>query len=261
MAGKVVSRHSRSSSRALGRTLALTALTVMVSACDDPPATVGPVASTTPEPVLTAAPKPEGPPELSVDDLGPKVGWSRVLLEKKEGPANLAKELGEVKEHLSGKDVKLTVDRKAKLDWVMAMFAELERQGVSSIQVATDSRADYPKELKFVPQGKRKDAKDCSLVVSVLEDRSTAVWKLSGGTATKRRKGFAGPDLTTTGETIEQRKATCPDGSDLFLTASEGVEWGLVYDLGASTTQLEKAKFDDYVLLLTRPVAGRKVEL
>ncbi|MBX3182895.1 MAG: hypothetical protein KIT72_18120 [Polyangiaceae bacterium] len=268
MAGRVVSPRSRLThhrcTRAAWRPLLVCVVgctALLVSACDDPPAAVGPTPSAAPEPVLTAIPKPEGPPELSIDDLGPKVGWTRVLLEKKEGPAELAKELGEVKEHLSGKDALLKVDRKAKLDWVMAMFAELEKQGVSTIRVATDSRTEFPKELKFIPQGKRKDAKECSLVATVLEDRGTAVWKLSGGAAIKRRKGFAGPDLTTTGETIEQRKATCPDAPDLFLTASEGIEWGLVYDLGASTSVLKKASFDGFVLLLERPVAGRKVDL
>jgi len=39
------------------------------------------------------------------------------------------------------------------------------------------------------------------------------------------------------------------------------IEWGLTYDLAASSKKLEKAKFDTFVLLEKQPVAGRKVEL
>ena len=46
-----------------------------------------------------------------------------------------------------------------------------------------------------------------------------------------------------------------------FVSAGETVEWGLAYDLAASTRSLSDVKFDNLVLLEKTPTAGRKVEL
>ena len=95
----------------------------------------------------------------------------------------------------------------------------------------------------------------------ILGDRSAAIWKVSGGTAIKRAKGLAGPDLSTTGETIERFAKGCKASNMFFVSADETVEWGRAYDLAASTRGLEGVKFDTMVLLEKTPTAGRKVDL
>ena len=64
-----------------------------------------------------------------------------------------------------------------------------------------------------------------------------------------------------TGETLERYGKGCKASDVLYVSAAEGVEWGLAYDLAASASKLSEAKFDEFVLLPTIPVAGRKVEL
>lgn len=232
--------------------------------CDDPPPNKNPFAApsdTVKPPPIDSVPQPKGPTEFSVTAEGPKVGFSPILIEKNDGKERLAKALEEEKEFIDGKDVPLAVDRKAKLDWVMAMFESLGKLGASHIVVKTETRPTFHPTLSFTPQAKLTNAPTCSVVATVLKDRGTAVWKLSGGTASKRSKGFAGPDLSMTGETIERRAGACKDSTNIFLSADEGIEWGLVYDIGASTKELEKVKLDTFILLQTRPVAGHKVEL
>ncbi len=232
--------------------------------CDPPPKKnpfAEPSGGAIKPPPIESAQLPKAPPDFTITSEGPKVGFDYILVDKPDGKQRMTKALEEVKEYISDKDVPVKVDRKAKLDWVMALFAELEKQGASSITVSTETRPKYHASIKFTPQGKVKNAPACSLVATILEDRGTAVWKLSGGTASKRSKGFAGPDLSMTGDTLERRGAACKDSTNLFLSASEGVDWGLVYDLGASTKELEKVKLDTFILLLERPVAGHKVDL
>jgi hypothetical protein len=95
----------------------------------------------------------------------------------------------------------------------------------------------------------------------VLEDRGTAVWKLSGGVATKHGKGMAGPDLSMTGDNIERFAKGCKQSNLLFVSAGPSVEWGLAYDLAASAKTLQKATFDGFVLPGETPVPGHKVTL
>jgi hypothetical protein len=97
------------------------------------------------------------------------------------------------------------------------------------------------------------------MVMIVLADRGTAVWRLKGGTAAKRSKGFAGPDLTMTGDTIIRLAKGCKESSTFFLSGAQGVEWGLVFDLGASALKLKDANLDTPVLLSKPPTPGRSV--
>ena len=87
------------------------------------------------------------------------------------------------------------------------------------------------------------------------------MWRLKGGTAAKRSKGFAGPDLTMTGDTIVRLSKRCKESSTFFLSGAEGVEWGLVFDLGASALKLKDANLETPVLLHAPPTPGRAVDL
>jgi hypothetical protein len=53
----------------------------------------------------------------------------------------------------------------------------------------------------------------------------------------------------------------CKDSKLFFVSAAEGVEWGLAYDLAASSQRLEKYRFEKMVLLEEVPTPGQKVEL
>jgi hypothetical protein len=213
-------------------------------------------------PAITAVPKPKGPPELSVDNMSPKVGFSRVLLQKPTDRSKLKNELVQVKNEFDGKEATIVVDRKADSKWVIAMLEEVASIGAKPITIKTSSRKDFPQELVIEPQFRAGKVADCSVVTMLMEDFRTATWKLSGGTAGRRGKGLGGPDLSMTAETIERYGKACKDSSTVFVSGSEGIEWGLVFDLAASTKVLqEKVKFDRIVLLSEPPIAGRVVKL
>lgn len=213
-------------------------------------------------PPVTEVPKPKGPPELSVDNLSPKVGFSRVLLQKPTDREKLKAELSQVKDEFSGKEAIVAVDRKANLNWVIAMLEELGNIGATPIIIKTSSRTDFPQQLTIEPQFRAGKVPDCSVVTMLMADFRTATWKLSGGTAGRRGKGLGGPDLSMTAETIERYAKGCKQSNTVFVTGSEGTDWGLVFDLAASTkVLLEKASFARIVLLSETPTAGRPVKL
>jgi hypothetical protein len=212
-----------------------------------------------PAPPASAIPKKESAPDLEIDTVSTKVGFERALLQNPEGRAKLTQLLGDAKKWIEGQEVRLIVDRKAKVSWVATYLDELGKVGPSKITIRTETRKDYSQDQRFTPEAKAK-APPCSLVAMVTSDFGTAVWRLSGGVASKRGRGMAGPDLSMTGETIERLAKGCPDSSTFFVSVAEGVEWGLAFDLAASSRVLEKAKFEDTVLLSEIPTPGHKVE-
>jgi hypothetical protein len=213
-----------------------------------------------PAPPASAIPKPEKAPDLEIDTISPKVGSERALLIHPEGKAQLTNLLGGAKRWIEGKDVVLIVDRKTKVPWVVTYLDELGKVGPSKITVRTETRKEFNRDQVFVPEAKVQSP-PCSVVGMVTSDYGTAVWKLSGGVAGKRTKGMAGPDLSMTGDTIERFFKGCKDSSKFFVQVAEGIEWGLLFDLGASSRVLEHAKFDGTVLLGEIPTPGQKVEL
>ena len=212
-------------------------------------------------PPITEPPKPEGPPELSLDAVGPKVGFAQIVLQKPEDFQKLHKEVEGVRDQFNGKDVHVKASRDTKVEWVVAFLKELEQIGASALYVRTETRKEFSGELEFLTEKKVANAPSCSVVAIVLEDRGTAVWRLSGGTASKRSKGFAGPDLSMTGDTLERYFKGCKTSDILFVSGAEGIQWGLVYDLAASAKKLEKANFGRLALLSEPPTAGRPVRL
>lgn len=209
---------------------------------------------------VAAAPKADAPPVLEIDTISPKVGTERALLIHPEGKAKLTELLADQKKWLEGKDVTLIVDRQTKVPWVVTFLDELGKTNPSSITIRTETRKDFSADQRFVPEAKVQ-APPCSVVGMVTSDYGTAVWKLSGGTASKRSKGMAGPDLSMTGDTIERFAKGCKESTTFFVQVAEGAEWGLAFDLGASSRKLEHAKFDTTVLLGEIPTPGHKVAL
>jgi hypothetical protein len=232
--------------------------------CDDPPAKSNPFDkpkdAAIPAPPASSIPKPDVAPILEIDTVSPKVGFERALLQHPEGKGQLTTLLAGAKKWLEGKDVVVIIDRKTKISWVATYLDELGKVGPSKITIRTDTRKEYSQDQVFVPEAK-VNAPPCSVVGMVMSDYGTAVWKLSGGTAGKRTKGMAGPDLSMTGDTIERFAKGCKESSTFFVSVAEGIEWGLAFDLAASSRVLEHAKFDTSVLLNETPTAGQKVTL
>jgi hypothetical protein len=226
--------------------------------CEDAPKKVPPKDAEIPAPPASAIPKPDVAPILEIDTISPKVGTERALLIHPEGKGELVGLLNAQKRWLEGKDVQVLVDRKTKVPWVVTFLEELGKVGPSSITIRTDTRKEFSQDQRFVPEAKVQ-APPCSVVAMVTSDYATAVWKLSGGVASKRSKGMAGPDLSMTGDTIERFGKACKDSKTFFLQVADGIEWGLAFDLGASSRVLEHAKFDQSVLLSEIPTPGHKV--
>jgi hypothetical protein len=204
--------------------------------------------------------EPAAVPDLAIDAIGPKVGFNRIAFQHPDAKERLAAELTQVKDRLAGKQPRLRVDRKAKRDWVVAYLTELGRMDFSRVVIVTETREEYPKELTFTPEVKLGSPPPCSPVAMILSDRSTAVWKLSGGVAGRRPKGMAGPDLTMTGDTLERVAKACKGPRVLLVSAGQEIEWGLLYDLAASSRVLG-VHFDAIALLSEEPVPGHPVEL
>jgi biopolymer transport protein ExbD len=235
-----------------------------VVACDSKPAPnpfEDKAAASVPPPIQAPPKPPEGPPEFTVLAEGPKVGWTYLMLDKPEGKQKLTDEVGKAKQYVAGKDVPLRADRQAKLAYVAAMMRALEAAGATSVTVTTETRTEFPKSVKFSPQGAGKSAPSCSIVAKVLSERRNAVWTLAGGMAIKSPKGLAGPDMAMTEDRLTSTAQHCKASDFVFVSADDDVEWGLVYDLAAATQSLEKAKFDKVVLLEPAPTAGRPVKL
>ncbi|HEY5373592.1 MAG TPA: hypothetical protein VIK01_07880 [Polyangiaceae bacterium] len=233
--------------------------------CDDkpdkPPSTTPSAPNAAVAPEATVAPKPPGPPDFEIDTLSAKVGFERALLDKNDGRTMLQNLLKPTANFVDGQDVTLLVDRMAKLPWVVQFIDELGKLGAKHVIVKTETRKEFSGSLPFTPELSLKSPPECSVVAMVLEDRGTAVWKLAGGVATKHGKGMAGPDLSMTGDLIERGAKSCKQSTSLFVSAGPSVEWGLAYDLAASSKTLEKISLDTFVLLEETPVPGHKVEI
>jgi hypothetical protein len=253
--------RAQRSSLGLGLGLVLCAALGCDDKPDKPAGDMATSAAPTPTETVTAPPKPAGPPDFEIDTLSAKVGFERALLDQRDGHDNLVKLLTPTANFVDGQDVALVVDRNAKLPWVVTFIDELGKLGAKHVVVKTETRKEFSPNLAFSPELSLKSAPDCSAVAMVLEDRGTAVWKLSGGVATKHGHGMAGPDLSMTGDNIERFAKGCKQSSTLFVSAGPSVEWGLAYDLAVSAKTLDKVHFDSFVLLGATPVPGHKVDL
>ncbi len=244
------------------RALALLVAVAGNLGCDDPsrPSPASSAAATS-EPTPTPPPKPTLPPTLIVDTSGALVAGTRVSLDGSGASERLKTELAQHREFIAGKEVRCGAERKVKPAYVATMVDALGAAGATRVLVRTSTRSEFPGEVGFISVEKARSAPACSVVAMITDDRGSAVWSLKGGVAGKRGKGMAGPDLTLTAETLTTHAKKCPESQFLFVGGAPGVEWGLVYDLAASTKTLAKAYFADATVLGESPVPGHPVEL
>jgi len=223
-------------------------------------------ARTVPAEEAAPAPAPLSTPSIAVTESGPTVrGMTAIVLRDNGdldvvGRGKLTSYLTEEKSFLAGHDLTIQVERQAKPQAVSILLSELSKLGAGKIRIATETRAEFPRELEFVPQESLSQVDPCTLVGAITADRGSAIWKVSGGTARKRGRGMGGPDLSMTADTILSVKKGCE--SDLFFVgAAPGVEWGLVYDLAASGLALEKAQLKRAVVPTSPLLAGNRVDI
>jgi hypothetical protein len=237
--------------------------TALSAGCEDKPAPAPQpsATATTAETATTPPPKPTLPPTLVVDTSGALVAGTRVSLDGSGAPERLKSELGQHREFIEGKEVRAAAERPVKPAYVATLVDALGAVGATRVLVRTSTRAEFPAELGFISLDRARSAPPCSVVAMITDDRGSAVWSLQGGVAGKRGKGMAGPDLTLTGETLTTHAKKCTQSQVLFVAGAPGVEWGLVYDLAASTKTLPKAYFSDIAILAESPVPGHPVSL
>jgi biopolymer transport protein ExbD len=210
-----------------------------------------------------APPKPKAMPALIVDSLGPYIGQIRVDMKQENWPEKLTAAVKDLP--IDGKQVTLIAEKKARTPAVAAVVAELGRAGAPTVLLKTDGRDDVPKELVVTPPDKVSNPPGCSVSVMVLKDLSTAVWPFKGGLGKKQRKGFAGPDLSNTGDAIKRDLALC-DSPFAFFSADDTISWEMAYNLAGTLKVVDEKsdkgkKIETLVLLGEAPVAGRPVTL
>lgn len=210
----------------------------------------------------SAAPatKPSEMRDLIVDELGPFVGGERPKLAETGGKEKL-RALIEALPLKDQKEITLVILKKARTPDVVAVFNELARAGAPKVKLKTDGRDDLPKEIVVVPQALVSDAPKCSVVAMIREDLSSAVWSLTAGHARNHQKGFAGPDLSHTSETLEKEFPKCKS-SVAFFSADDSVPWEHAHNLAGTMLGADKEKqIETLVLLSAAPVAGRDVSI
>ena len=206
-----------------------------------------------------APPRPTAMPELLVDADGPYLDGQRIDLAAAGGSEKLTKVVSALP--LEGKPVTLLAEKKAKIANVAAVVAELGKAGAPKVTIKTDGRDDLPKEIEVTPESRLTSPPACSVTAMVTKDLSTAVWPFGGGVGKRHRKGFAGPDLSHTGDQLKKDLASC-ESTVAFFTSDENILWEMAFNLaGTIVVSDEKKKVDTLVLLREIPVAGRSVSL
>jgi biopolymer transport protein ExbD len=235
---------------------------VLLGGCDEPPKRGAAATATATSPVKPAVSsaepaKPKGMPELLVDSMGPYLAGKRVDMAAKDSRDRLTQIVKELP--IEAKQVTLAADKQAKTPHVAAVVTELGKAGAPKVTIKTDGRDDLPKEIVLTPETRVVNPPGCAIAAMVLKDLSTAVWPIAGGVGKRQRKGFAGPDLTVTGETLKKDLAGC-ESSTAFVSGDDGVSWEMTYNLAATMMAADdKKRIDTLVLLHEAPVAGRAV--
>ncbi len=219
-----------------------------------------PTATTTTASSAAAKPPSDEMPPVTVDDMGPFIAGQRANLKEQGGAAKLKEVVSGLP--IKGKEVSLIVLKNAKITDVFAVVRELGAAGAPSVKVkSSEGRAELPKEYSFVPQSKLADKPPaCTVVAMISKNLATDVWSVKGGTGKRHVKGFAGPDLSNTGETLKKALAKC-DAKIAFFSADESLEWEMAHMIGgAILANDEEKKIATLVLLDEVPVPGRPIK-
>lgn len=199
-------------------------------------------------------------PTLLVDPDGIVVGTTRIKTLKTDADkAKVEKAVADLP--YTSEPVNIRVLKKAKTPFVSELVWQLGKAGAKSIIIKTDARDDLAKELHLAPETSLGEVPKCSVAAMVTKTADTGVWPFEGGGGRKHRKGFAGPDLTNTEETIKERLEGC-DSDVAFFSAAENMAWEHAFNMGALFVRAdEKKKIKKLILPGNEPVAGRPIKL
>jgi hypothetical protein len=247
------------------RTLPLLALFGFVLACDKEPAkdhaAEAGAATTASAPVASHAPTPEPPraPQIIVDAAATAIGPDRVMANDTDSVAKMAALLTG-KPKVEGEVVDVTVMRKAKPSHVAALVKALTKAKAKGASVHTETRDKGTGTLALTFP--KAAPPPCSVVAYIGKDGGINVWPVSGATAKKFNRGFAGPDMTLGPEGVRKAASTC-DSPMWLVSADDTLDWGLLYDLAtiAKGEGADTLRPTQTVLLTEAPVPGRKVTI
>ena len=214
------------------------------------------------DPIPTPPPAPtwDKMPDMLVDELGAYIGGRRASeLDKTKGQQTLAEIVKALP--IKGEQVSLRVIKKAKMKDVAEVVWALGKAGAPEVLIKTDARDDLPKELVVVPENQLDEVDPCSLAAMVTDKADTGVWGFSSQGGTRHRKGFAGPDLTNTEETMRKGLKRC-ESDTAFFSAAYNMPWEHAYSMGALFMKADDdKKIKRLVLCGDEPVAGRPIKL
>ena len=235
-----------------------------VGGCDkepakvDPGATGAPGSGTATAPPLPAPPAAPSKPQLAVDDSAVFIAGERMDVAAPDLKGRVVAALAG--KPVEGETIVLNAARDTKMPKVVSLFAALIARKVKGIEVHTPQRDRSAAEIVFVTNVKPSD---CTTVGFIAKDSAITTWPVSGATAERFTHGMAGPDLTRGAEGIRKRVLGC-ESPVFFVSADEGVTWGLAFDLARAVLHPEDGglpKPRSVSLLLKTPVSGRKVEV
>lgn len=249
----------------------LAVASLMLVACDEKPSTPG-ADSASPSATASASAAPSAAsdpgakravsvmPDLAVDERGIQIGPERIDLGAADGAAKLTETLERVP--VDGKQPSVRTTTKSNLRDVGALLDGLGKRGLKSVLLKMEgARTDLPGEYVVAPERTIDKPDDCSVVVSVLEDSSTAVWPVRGGGGKKARKGLSGPDLSVTGENVADQLKGC-SSKTAFFSANAKMRWEHAFHVGGLLRKSDsKSVIEKLVFLAKEPVAGLPVKL
>ncbi len=243
---------------------ALACLALVAVGCDSPKREASAAPASAPA-VTTSAPAPSKPvepslPNLVVDAPGVTIGGDPHHARNPEATKKLRDAVAKLP--VSGKSVPVVALRAAKTGDVTALLAALFAAGATDVPVRTQNRDRRDVTFPVTPARRAGKLADCTVVATMLKDRTAASWTIKGGVALKYPKGMAGPDLTMTYDGVSKQVKACPSSSAFVVSGDESVEWGLTFDLFDKVKTTEPAlPITTWIVPAETPVAGRAVKL
>lgn len=207
----------------------------------------------------TAETKPAAPskPVITVDDGGALVNGERFDFGQPDAKGRITAALAG-KPGVDGESVEIEVMRNVKTPRVALVVHAIRGTKAKAVTVKTPNRDRVMTPLEL---GLPASATECSAVGFIGKDRAINAWPVSGGTAARFTKGFAGPDLTLGSAGVRKVSNACK-APTFFVSADEAVEWGQTFDLALAVLAGDDAGkpiATTAVLLAEAPVPGRKV--
>jgi hypothetical protein len=232
-------------------------------ACDKEPTKLENLAKSATAPAASSAPaeaKPAvaRPPLVTVEDAAAMIDGDRIDFATPDVKGQLALALSGKK--VEGETIAVIASRDVKMPKVANVVAALVAAKAKGVVIKTAKRDKSTAEIPLAMGAKREG---CAAVGFIAKDGVINAWPASGASAARFSRGMAGPDITRGSEGVRKQMASC-DAPQWFVSADDGVTWGLVVDLVVAVQEPEDggtpAKAKQVALLTKTAVPGRKIE-